>query len=247
MCLAPVLDQEEFRKLLQAFVDSIDDSRVPEANMVDGLVHLMRNPRPRNLDANDLVKLLELVNTRLQDIRDEPTQQIHKLTLAISGVIRNMAGSDIRGLSCVQLHGSFFKHLEGVQSRLEPYLIYQAAYAFQALQYVLDDKLHSKSIQENMEDLLRGIMGVTNDIKDFDFGRLMEELNRIHKTKAKVTKPFIFNMKADSDSKKNLKENLNSNLLTRTTAVPPTYSRGRYRAIQQGPDSKLYRSICVYE
>ncbi|KAG0007566.1 hypothetical protein BGZ80_004504, partial [Entomortierella chlamydospora] len=208
VCLAPVLDQEDFRKLLQFIIDDINNSSLLRVDMFDGLVHLLRNSQPRDFDVNDLVKILELLSTSLQDIDGQPTQQIYKLTLAVSGILDNMADNYTKGLSREQLHDPLFKYLEGLQSRSEPYLMYQAAYAFQALQYVPDDESRSQSIQWSVGDLLEGAMSVMNGVKSFDFANLMEELKRIHQTKAKVTKPFIFNMKTNSGIGKSLRRNL---------------------------------------
>ncbi|KAG0008415.1 hypothetical protein BGZ80_003479 [Entomortierella chlamydospora] len=220
ICLAPVLDQEYFRKLLLVFFDGIDNPKLMEISMFDGLVYLMRNPGPWNLNINELVEILELINTRLQDIRDQPIQQIYRLTLAVSGVLDNMADSGAKGLSRKQLHGSLFKYLENLQLRSEPYLMYQAAYAFQALQYAPDDKSRSQSTQRNMGDLLQDFTSVTNGMRSFDFGSLMEGLRGIHRTKVKATKPFILNMEVNSKSGENLRRNLKDGFRFKTDWYP---------------------------
>ncbi|KAF8975678.1 hypothetical protein BGZ46_008934, partial [Entomortierella lignicola] len=131
--LAPHLDQQHFRRLLQILLSGINDHKLLEVSMVDGLVRMIRNARQMKFESDDLVKVLDLLCSRLENTHDQSTQQIFKLTLAVSAVLDSMADNNVEGLSREQLHGPLFKYLEHLQDKPEPYLMYQAAYAFQAL------------------------------------------------------------------------------------------------------------------
>ncbi|KAF9348706.1 hypothetical protein BGX26_012913, partial [Mortierella sp. AD094] len=64
--LAAVLDQDDFRKLLQTFVDGIDRSVLLELHILDGLAQLIRNSIQGYIEADDLAEILRLLSTRLK-------------------------------------------------------------------------------------------------------------------------------------------------------------------------------------
>ncbi|KAF9197518.1 hypothetical protein BGZ49_002007, partial [Haplosporangium sp. Z 27] len=198
--LAPHLDQQHFRKLLQILISSINDNKLLEISMVDGLVRTIRNARQMKFESDDLVKILDLLCSRLENTHDQSTQLIYKLTLAVSAVLDSMADNNVKGLSREQLYGPLTKYLEYLQDKPEPYLIYQAAYAFQALQYVPDDESRSQAIQRNAVNLLQGVIGVATGAKGMDISSVIDGLKRIHGTLSEVAKPFMFNIKANVES-----------------------------------------------
>ncbi|KAF9207739.1 hypothetical protein BGZ49_010640, partial [Haplosporangium sp. Z 27] len=177
--LAPVLKQTDYRELLQILINGINNSTLLEANMVDGLVRLMKNSGPREFDTDDLVKILDLLCSKLKNTHEQSSQQIYKLTLAVSAVLDSMADNNVVGLSREQLHGPLFEYLECLKDRPEPYLMYQAAYTFQALQYVPDDESRSQAIQRNGMNLLQGVIGVATGVKGMDIGSVIEGLMKI--------------------------------------------------------------------
>ncbi|KAF9180682.1 hypothetical protein BGZ49_004969, partial [Haplosporangium sp. Z 27] len=120
--VAPVLDQYYFRKLLQLIIDDINHSTSLQVVMVDGLVRMMKNAGTRPIDSGDLVKILELLTSRLKSTHEESSQQIYKLTLAVSAALDSMADNNVTGLSREQLYGPLFEYLECLQDRPEPYL-----------------------------------------------------------------------------------------------------------------------------
>ncbi|KAF9344961.1 hypothetical protein BGX26_003703 [Mortierella sp. AD094] len=73
--LAAVLEHDEFRKLLEVFVDGIGQSLLLNLHLLDGLSHLMRDAPQGNFDPDDLVKILELLGKRLQDTHQQSAQQ----------------------------------------------------------------------------------------------------------------------------------------------------------------------------
>ncbi|KAF8962370.1 hypothetical protein BGZ46_001183 [Entomortierella lignicola] len=206
--LAPVLDQYYFRKLLQLIIDGINHSTLLQVDMVDGLVRMMRNAGTRPIDSGDLVKILDLLTSRLNSTHDQSSQQIYNLTLAVSAVLDSMADNNVTGLSREQLHGPLFEYLECLKDRPEPYLMYQAAYTFQALQYVPDDESRINAVQRNAVNLLQGVIGVATGAKGMDIGSVIEGLKKIRDTATEVAKPFIFNMKANVESGQSLMNNL---------------------------------------
>ncbi|KAF9165481.1 hypothetical protein BGX20_000598 [Mortierella sp. AD010] len=138
--LVAVLEQEDFRKLLQAFVDGINQSMLLDVHLLNGLAQLIRNAPQGYIDADDLVKILELHNTRLKDTHKQSTRHTYQLAQTISQVLDSMVDSQIKGLSREQLHEPLSDYLDELRQDQDPYLVYQATYAYQALQYIPDDE-----------------------------------------------------------------------------------------------------------
>ncbi|KAF9991694.1 hypothetical protein BGZ80_008953, partial [Entomortierella chlamydospora] len=102
--LAAVLGQDDFRKLLQVFVDGINQSVLLDLHLLNGLAQLIRNAPQGHIDADDLVKILELLNARLKDTNKQSTQHTYQLATTISQVLDSMVDSQVEGLSHEQLH-----------------------------------------------------------------------------------------------------------------------------------------------
>ncbi|KAF9995411.1 hypothetical protein BGZ80_007521, partial [Entomortierella chlamydospora] len=82
--LTAVLEQEVFRKLLQVFVNGISQSLLLDVHLLNGLAQLIRNAPEGYIDADDLVKVLELLNGRLKDTHKQSTRHTYQLAMTIS-------------------------------------------------------------------------------------------------------------------------------------------------------------------
>jgi len=138
--LAPILDKDAFRDLLREFYSAIDHSGLLDIPYLEGLAQLIQGADPGHLDANDLVKILELLSIRLRDTHLQSSQHIYLMTQAVSHVLDAMADIKVQGLDRDKLHEPLSSYLIGLKNGSDPFLVYQAAYAFQALLYVPDDK-----------------------------------------------------------------------------------------------------------
>ncbi|KAG0008134.1 hypothetical protein BGZ80_003822, partial [Entomortierella chlamydospora] len=177
--MAAVLGQEDFRKLLQEFVDDINQSVLLDVHLLNGLAQLVRNSPQGYIDADDLVKILELLNTRLKDTHSQSTQHTYQLALTISQVLDSMVDSQVEGLSREQLHEPLSDYLKGLQQNSDPYLIYQAAYAYQALQYIPDDETILQSMMRRTGKVVHGISGVVSAMKALDLIGFIEGLQSV--------------------------------------------------------------------
>ena len=65
VCLAPVLEKEDYRILLSQLVDRIKGSLLLDVQALEGLTQLLKGASPGYLDADDLVRILKLLNTSL--------------------------------------------------------------------------------------------------------------------------------------------------------------------------------------
>jgi hypothetical protein len=179
MCLAPVLDQQSFRFLLGQFYSGVEQSDLLNINHLQGLADLIHGADPGYLDSDDLVKILELFSTRLEGTHRQSSTYIYQLTLAISHVLDAMADSKVNGLDREKLHTPLGSYLEKLRGSSDPYLVYQAAYAYQALQYVPDNETPWQAALRRTEKVIQGVSGLVSAVKGFDLNGFIEGLGEI--------------------------------------------------------------------
>ncbi|KAG0016086.1 hypothetical protein BGZ80_009437 [Entomortierella chlamydospora] len=177
--LATVLEQDDFRKLLEVFVDGIGQSVLLKVHLLDGLACLMKNAPQGSLDPDDLIRILELLNTQLKGAHKQSTQHIYLLSMTISRVLDSMVDSQVKGLSREQLHEPLSQYLQGLQKSSDPRLVYQAAYAYQSLQHVPDDEKFLKAMMRRTGKVVRGISGLVSAVKAIDLNRFVDGLQHI--------------------------------------------------------------------
>ncbi|KAF9093480.1 hypothetical protein BGX27_001610, partial [Mortierella sp. AM989] len=179
--LAAVLDQDDFRELLRAFVDGIEHSVLLKVHLLDGLAHLIRNAAPGYIDVDDIVKILGLLNMRLERTHLQSSQHIYRLAMTVSRVLDSMVDSQVKGLKREQLHEPLLIYLKDLQASSDPYMIYQAAYAYQALQYISDDETIFQATLRRTGKVVQGISGVVSAVKALDLNRFLQGLGDLQK------------------------------------------------------------------
>ncbi|GJJ77530.1 hypothetical protein EMPS_09889 [Entomortierella parvispora] len=136
--LVPVLDRDNFRVLLTAFVGTVNQSETLHLPSLDGLTKVILGAAPGFIDSDDLVAILRSLHRRLQ--YTYPTiRHYHHLLLAISRVLDAMLDVNIRGIDR-SIHGPLTDLLREFKSNKDPYVIYQAECAAQALLYMPDNE-----------------------------------------------------------------------------------------------------------
>ncbi|KAF9346035.1 hypothetical protein BGX26_002493, partial [Mortierella sp. AD094] len=179
VCLAAVVDQVDFRKLLQAFVNGIEQSTLLDVHLLDGLAQLIANASPGYIDSDDLVKILDLLNTRLKGTHQQSTGHMYRLALTVSHVLDSMVDCQVKGLKREQLHKPLLDYLKELQGSSDPSLVYQAAYAYQALYYIPDDESILQAVLRRTGKVAQGISGVVSAVKALDLNGFIEGLRNI--------------------------------------------------------------------
>jgi len=192
VCLAPVLSKDNFRHLLRQFFDGIDHSDLLDVNQLEGLAQIVQGGSPDYLDSDDLVKILKLLSARLRDTHSQSPQYIYRLTLAVSHVLDAMADTGVTGLDREQLHEPLAAYLDGLKGSSDPHLVYQAAYAFQALLYVPDDETPWQAAFRRTGKVIQGISGLVSAVKALDLNGFMEGLGNLQQGVSGVTEIFQF-------------------------------------------------------
>ncbi|KAF9353297.1 hypothetical protein BGX34_011650, partial [Mortierella sp. NVP85] len=179
MYLAPVLDQQEFRFLLGQFHSGVDKSDLLDINQLQGLAGLIQGADPSYLNPDDLVKTLELLSGRLRETHRQSSSYLYQLTMAISNVLDAMADTKVNGLDHEKIHEPLGSYLDKLRGSSDPYLVYQAAYAYQALQYVPDNETPWQAALRRTGKVIQGVSGLVTAVKGLDLNSFMEGLQSI--------------------------------------------------------------------
>ncbi|KAK3824830.1 MAG: WD40-repeat-containing domain protein [Benniella sp.] len=139
-CLAPVLDKAVYRDLLGQLYKRIEQSLILDTILLEGLAQVIRYATLGYLEAADLTMMLRLFEERLCDIQEQPMQHVYELVLAVSSVLDAMADANVKDLNYDSLREPLSDYLNGLKAMSDPYLVYQAAYTYQALQHIPDQE-----------------------------------------------------------------------------------------------------------
>jgi len=179
VCLAPVLERSDFQYLLRELCKGIDQSILLDIHQLHGTAQLIQCAGPGYLDADDLVKILELLSTRLRSTHSQSSSHMYQLTMAVSRVLDAMADTKVKGLDREKLHEPLTLYLSEIKDISDPYLVYQAAYAYQALLYVPDDETLWQASLRRTGKVMQGVAGLVSAVKGLDFNGFMDGLKDI--------------------------------------------------------------------
>ncbi|KAG0243670.1 hypothetical protein BGX31_010371 [Mortierella sp. GBA43] len=179
MYLAPVLENDDYRYLLKEFYSGIDQSGLLDIHQLEGLAQVVQSAQNGYLDSDDLVKVLALLSKRLRDTHRQSTDHTYQLTLAVSHVLDAMADANVKGLDREKLHEPLSLYLDKLKKSSDPYLLYQAAYAFQALLCVPDNESIWKATLRRTGKVLQGVAGLVSAVKSLDLNGFIEGLRNI--------------------------------------------------------------------
>ncbi|OAQ35049.1 hypothetical protein K457DRAFT_1496074 [Linnemannia elongata AG-77] len=178
VALGPVLREEPCRKLLSSFIADFEGSRILDVNLLQGLVQLVQSASPGFLVSDDLIKVLSLLRTHLEDTHQHSPEHLCHLTLTVSRIFDVMAEHKVQDLDRVMEHEPLSAVLSGLSGSSDPYLMYQACYAFQALQYVPDDETALQAVLRHSTGVVDGLVKVTSVMK-LDLGSVLEGLEKM--------------------------------------------------------------------
>ncbi|CAO3567947.1 unnamed protein product [Mortierella alpina] len=181
--LGPVLDQTHYRRLLNCFIEEFRKSVLLDGDLLQGLVQLVQCASPTFLDADDLILILSILRLHLGQTHQQSSQHLYHLTLAVSRLLEVMANPayQIKDLHRVEERQPLAGVLSGLQASSDPYLMYQALYAFQALQYVPDDESTLQAVMRYALGATESLIKISGVIQLNTVG-LLEGLKQMQKT-----------------------------------------------------------------
>ncbi|KAG0223800.1 hypothetical protein BGX31_008333 [Mortierella sp. GBA43] len=181
VCLVPVLDEDVFQDFFRALCCGINKSNLLSVHQLDGIARSIQGAGPGCLDADHLAKVLGLLSTHLRDAFNKSTHHIHQLTWAVSHILDAMADARVSGLDRDKLRKPLSEYLVALQKSSDPYLVYQAAYASQALLCVPDDETLWQAGIQRAGKVIPGFSGRQRTVKGLDLNEFMEGLVDIQK------------------------------------------------------------------
>jgi len=177
--LAPVLDKDAFQDQLSGFYSGFDHCRLLDFHQLEGFARLIQGADTGYLSADDLVKILELPSNRLKDTHQQSTQHMHELTLTVSNVLDAMADTKVTDLKRETLHEPLSKYLGELKKSPDLYLVYQAAYVYQALRCVPDNETKWQAAIQGTGKVAKEASGLISAAKGFDINKFIEGLVEI--------------------------------------------------------------------
>ncbi|KAG0297076.1 hypothetical protein BGZ96_007777 [Linnemannia gamsii] len=173
--LAPILDHEYYRILLVHTIRKFESSPLLDLISLQGLVQVVQSASPGFLEADDLRKILGLIRTRLLGTLLQTAGYVYHLTLAVSRILDVMADNKVNGLDRVTEHDSLSAVLSGLSGSSDPFQLYQASYAFQALQYVPHDETTRQALLRNSVTIVDNVVKLSAVLK-LDVGEFFDGL-----------------------------------------------------------------------
>ncbi|KAG0280969.1 hypothetical protein BGZ95_007644 [Linnemannia exigua] len=179
--LGPVLQKEPYRTLLSSLIKDFDDARILAVNLLQGLVELVQSASSDHLVSDDFVRILSILRIRLQGTHQQSTEHSYHLILAVSKVLDIMADHKVQDLDRVLQHEPLSGVLSGLKGSSDPYVMYQACYAFQALQYVPDDESALQAVLRHSIGMVDGLVKVSAVLK-LDLASVLGGLGRLQES-----------------------------------------------------------------
>ncbi|KAG0268560.1 hypothetical protein BGZ96_006683, partial [Linnemannia gamsii] len=142
-------------------ITAFDQTVLLDVDLLQGLVQLVQSSPPNSLVSDDLIKILSLLRVRLQGTHQQSSEHPYHLTLAVSRLLDVMADHKVQDLNRVEEHEPLSRVLSCLRESSDPYLMYQACYAFQALQYVPDDETVLQAVLRHSTGVVDGLIKVT--------------------------------------------------------------------------------------
>ncbi|KAF9329902.1 WD_REPEATS_REGION domain-containing protein [Linnemannia elongata] len=184
--LGPVLERDDYRSVFSSLIDQLERENLLAVKLLQGLVQLLQNASPGYLIDDDLVRILRVLRQRLKDTYKElgdvehaASDHIHYLVIVVSRVLDAMMEGNVKGLHRTEDHQPLLDILAELwKDSSDPYLKFQASYAWQALQYVDDDESPLHAVLRFSSEVAIGALGVAGILK-FDPENLFNGLQQL--------------------------------------------------------------------
>ncbi|KAF9355631.1 hypothetical protein BGX34_010336 [Mortierella sp. NVP85] len=179
VCLAPILEKPVYRYLLGQLYRGIEHSSVMDPRRLGGLAQIIQCASPDYLETADLIKILKLFNNRWSDIHKLPSQNVYEFVLSVSSVLDAMADTNVKGLSDRESYEFISEYLNSLKPTSDPYFVYQAAYAYQALKRISNQEpIWRSALGHNRRAASRRFNGI-DTVNGPNLNEFIEQLKNI--------------------------------------------------------------------
>ncbi|KAF9355583.1 hypothetical protein BGX34_010399, partial [Mortierella sp. NVP85] len=245
--LASVIEKDDFRYLVKEFYSGIDHSGLLDVHQLEGLAHLIQGVDTEYLDTDDLVKVLNLLSTRLRDTHQQSTNHLYQLTMAVSHVLDAMADASFSGLDREKMHEPLSSYLNELKGSSDAYLVYQAAYTYQALLCIPDNESPWQATLRCTGKVIKGVSGLVSAVKGLDLNRFIEGLEKVQEGASEivqVAKTAYDRVMSMKESGQGLFECLKEGLSFNRKRSWYTALRGADTLIREGQFAEFKKLVC---
>lgn len=170
--LGAVLERKDYRGVLSALIGQLERETLTDIDLLQALVQFLQSAPPKHLVDDDFVRILRVLRGRLKDThmalndkRQPGSSHPYDLSTAIARVLDAMIASNIHGLGRAEDHLPLLDLLAELKESVDPYLKFQATYAWQALQYVGDDETPLHAVLRFGGGVTKAALGVASVFK----------------------------------------------------------------------------------
>ncbi|KAF9144377.1 hypothetical protein BG015_000131, partial [Linnemannia schmuckeri] len=188
--MGPVLDKETFRSLLESTITAFERCVLLDVDLLQGLVQLVQFSPADSLLPDDLVKILRVLRVRLQDTHQQSSEHSFHIMLAVARLFDVMAEHKVEDLDRIVEHEPLSGILSGLRGSSDPYLMYQACYAFQALQYVFADETPLQGLLRDSERVVNSLVK-GSALLQLDLCAVLEGLGKFQETTISTIEPDV--------------------------------------------------------
>ncbi|GJJ74845.1 hypothetical protein EMPS_07203 [Entomortierella parvispora] len=179
--LAPVLDRDEYRTLLNWIIGTIKSSSLMEMHLLEGLTAMLQGASSGYLRAGDLVSILTDLNACYRAVHKPSVEDVYRLTSAISHVLDAMVLTNVGGLDRVALHEPLLEYLRELCSHKDIFIRYQGVRAFQALLCISDDETKAIKYLRRTAGTLKAVSTIVSGVKSVDLNSIFNGFKDVKK------------------------------------------------------------------
>ncbi|KAF9343806.1 hypothetical protein BGX34_006350, partial [Mortierella sp. NVP85] len=161
-----------------------------------------------------------------------------------------MADTKVKGLDRERLHEPLTLYLSEIKDVSDPYLVYQAVYAYQALLYVPDDETLWQATLRRTGKVIQGVAGLVSAVKGLDLNGFMDGLKDIQQGVSgtagvlKLAKSTFDGVRSLSDSGKGFVDCMKEGLGVKRKLTWYPALRGAESLLRSGQLSNFKRLVC---
>ncbi|KAF9909809.1 hypothetical protein EC991_007980 [Linnemannia zychae] len=183
--LGSYLSQEQHRKLLNCLIAEFESAKLLVIELLQGIVQLIQCAGSDYLLPDDLVRILVVLRTRLQDTHQQSAKYPYYLTLALSRLLDVMVEGKVQDLRRVVDQEPLLVLLGQLSSNEDPFLKHQATYALQALLHIPSDETRRQFMLRQAGRITMGLLGVASVCK-LDFSEFKDGVDQLYKVAGDV-------------------------------------------------------------
>ncbi|KAF9084073.1 hypothetical protein BGX29_002761, partial [Mortierella sp. GBA35] len=147
--VAPFLDQEPYRMLLNCLITELEKSLILDDDLLQELVNLIRCAAPDYLHVGHLIRVFVILRTGLQNAHQQSAKLPYHLSRVISCLLDVMAEGKVKDLKNVVSLEALHALLRQLADNSDPYVEHQVTYSLQGLLHTTKDGRHQKFLLQS--------------------------------------------------------------------------------------------------